>query len=144
MRVPGKLLSTLLAAFAVLPALADSAPQTVRVDYYHTGNADTETFSLHQVVVDKPAGMAGLPGRDAELLLQRSERADPAPELEQHAVDHTGNVQEAHPPPLEDKQAAQHHERDEEEVGYYHEVGCDPRRHGNRIPHPRGKTKAQA
>ena len=31
-------------------ALADTPP-TVRVDYYHTGNAENETYSLHQVVI---------------------------------------------------------------------------------------------
>ncbi|KAA3662427.1 MAG: peptidase M64, partial [Calditrichaeota bacterium] len=29
-----------------------SEPQTMRVDYYHTGNALTEIFSLHQVVIE--------------------------------------------------------------------------------------------
>jgi hypothetical protein len=31
---------------------AAEVPQTVRVDYYHSGNADSEMFSLHQVVIE--------------------------------------------------------------------------------------------
>jgi len=41
--------ATLLAATGL--AMADP-PLTVRVDYYHTGNAGTELFSLHQVVLE--------------------------------------------------------------------------------------------
>jgi hypothetical protein len=33
-------------------ALAEGATPTVRVDYYHSGNADEEMFSLHQVVLE--------------------------------------------------------------------------------------------
>jgi len=33
-------------------AAAQDAPATVRVDYYHGGNAGTEMFSLHQVVIE--------------------------------------------------------------------------------------------
>jgi hypothetical protein len=33
-------------------ALAEGATPTVRVDYYHSGNADQEMFSLHQVVLE--------------------------------------------------------------------------------------------
>ena len=28
------------------------APQTLRIDYYHTGNSETEIFSLDQVVLE--------------------------------------------------------------------------------------------
>ncbi len=47
-----KILSCLF--FIVLPAsiLAAEQPATVRVDYYHGGNADSEMFSLHQVVLE--------------------------------------------------------------------------------------------
>jgi hypothetical protein len=48
-------LIVLIALFLVtLPASAFAAEQsaTVRVDYYHSGNADFEMFSLHQVVVE--------------------------------------------------------------------------------------------
>ena len=31
---------------------ADEAPETMRVDFYHSGNIDTEMFSLDQVVVE--------------------------------------------------------------------------------------------
>jgi len=37
---------------------AIGAPQTMRVDYYHTGNAETEIFSLDQVVLE-PLPFAG-------------------------------------------------------------------------------------
>ena len=33
-------------------AAAQDTPATVRVDYYHGGNAGTEMFSLHQVVIE--------------------------------------------------------------------------------------------
>lgn len=36
----------------VVPAIADSPVPTLRVDYFHSGNADTEMFSLHQVVIE--------------------------------------------------------------------------------------------
>jgi hypothetical protein len=40
--------------FAVLPsiALAADAPATMRVDFFHSGNHDTEMFSLDQVVIE--------------------------------------------------------------------------------------------
>ena len=37
---------------------ADEAPATMRVDYYHTGNSETELFSLDQVVIE-PASWTG-------------------------------------------------------------------------------------
>ena len=42
----------LILASYVFSALAQSGPQTVRVDYYHSGNAESELFSLHQVVLE--------------------------------------------------------------------------------------------
>ncbi len=43
--------------FLILTAVSTSAPAagpspTVRVDYYHSGNAESEMFSLHQVVIE--------------------------------------------------------------------------------------------
>lgn len=48
------LLHSLLFLLLPLPAPAASqeAPATIRVDYYHSGNASTEMFSLHQVVLE--------------------------------------------------------------------------------------------
>jgi hypothetical protein len=43
-----KILTLLLLA----PAVAFAAPQTMRLDYYHTGNARTELFSVDRVVVE--------------------------------------------------------------------------------------------
>jgi hypothetical protein len=43
-------------------AQANDAPLTVRVDYYHGGNAETESFSLHQVVIE-PLPWPGNPGK---------------------------------------------------------------------------------
>ena len=37
--------------FAV-PCLAFAAPATMRLDYYHTGNATQEMFSLDRVVIE--------------------------------------------------------------------------------------------
>ena len=38
--------------FVATFALAADAPRTMRVDYYHTGNAKTEMFSLDRVVIE--------------------------------------------------------------------------------------------
>lgn len=59
-------LAALLTAFAALPVQAET-PATVRVDYYHTGTADTETFSLHQVVIE-PLPWPGHPGKAIDTL----------------------------------------------------------------------------
>ena len=48
----GILFALLSITIISFPALAEKPPPTVRVDYYHTGNADTESFSLHQVVIE--------------------------------------------------------------------------------------------
>ena len=52
MRPSGTMISIFLIAFLALSVQADSSPQTVRVDYYHTGNANVETLSLQQVVIE--------------------------------------------------------------------------------------------
>lgn len=62
-------LSAVLAVLALMacaaPALA--APPTVRVDYYHTGDAGSETFSLHQVVIE-PLPWPGHPEQPIDTL----------------------------------------------------------------------------
>ena len=45
-----------------IPAFARAAPRTMRVDYYHTGNASEERFSLDRVVVE-PLEWPGNPAR---------------------------------------------------------------------------------
>jgi len=45
-----------------MPAFARAAPATMRVDYYHTGNASEERFSLDRVVVE-PLEWPGNPAR---------------------------------------------------------------------------------
>ena len=45
---PGILLTLLFAGIAV----ADDVPATMRVDFFHSGNIDTEMFSLDQVVIE--------------------------------------------------------------------------------------------
>jgi hypothetical protein len=45
-----------------MPAFALAAPRTMRVDYYHTGNASEERFSLDRVVVE-PLEWPGNPAR---------------------------------------------------------------------------------
>lgn len=42
-------------------------PATVRVDYYHSGNADSEMFSLHQVVIE-PLPWPGNPGKPVDTI----------------------------------------------------------------------------
>jgi hypothetical protein len=53
-----------LLAFALLAAAgsADSAPRTLRVDYYHSGDASQEHFSLDRVVLE-PGAWPGNPAR---------------------------------------------------------------------------------
>jgi hypothetical protein len=49
------LLRTVFAfALCVMTALAASAPPTLRLDYYHTGDAESEAFSLDQMIVEGP------------------------------------------------------------------------------------------
>lgn len=60
------ILAVLLLTAACLPVFAD-APHTVRVDYYHTGNAENETFSLHQVVIE-PLPWPGNPDKPLDTL----------------------------------------------------------------------------
>src|SRR3954452_8428650 len=44
-------LLTLMALFTALPAAA-ATPRTMRLDYYHTGDATSEIFSLDEVVIE--------------------------------------------------------------------------------------------
>jgi len=52
--------STPLAAVAA--AAAEAAPPTLRVDYFHTGNAQEERFALDRVVLE-PLPWPGMPAR---------------------------------------------------------------------------------
>ena len=47
-----KSLSSFLLLSLSVSAFADAITPTVRVDYFHSGNADMEMFSLHQVVIE--------------------------------------------------------------------------------------------
>ena len=59
-----KTATTILLAAICTGAFA-KPPATVRVDYFHTGNADTETFSLHQVVIE-PLPWPGNPEKNID------------------------------------------------------------------------------
>src|SRR5467141_191197 len=48
--------------FSLHAAIAFAAPQTLRVDYYHTGSATEERFSLDRVVLE-PLPWPGNPAR---------------------------------------------------------------------------------
>src|SRR5881409_2495489 len=48
--------------FSLHAAIAFAAPQTLRVDYYHTGNAKEERFSLDRVVLE-PLPWPGNPAK---------------------------------------------------------------------------------
>jgi hypothetical protein len=50
---------------AISTASLAGTPATVRVDYYHTGNADSETFSLHRVVIE-PLPWPGHPEKNLD------------------------------------------------------------------------------
>ena len=52
----------LLIVLLLVPAAAVAAPKTMRVDYYHTGNASEERFSLDRIVVE-PLAWPGNPAR---------------------------------------------------------------------------------
>src|ERR1700741_3780141 len=47
-----KILMTVSVFLFVLVTSAVAAPRTMRLDYYHTGNARQETFSLDRVVIE--------------------------------------------------------------------------------------------
>jgi hypothetical protein len=47
-----RLASLLSIALLALPGIALCAPHTMRLDYFHTGNANTELFSVDRVVVE--------------------------------------------------------------------------------------------
>jgi len=55
-------LGLVLAMACLAPAGAAAAPNTMRLDYYHTGNATEERFSLDRVVVE-PLPWPGNPAR---------------------------------------------------------------------------------
>ena len=52
----------LFVSMLVVPAAAIAAPKTMRVDFYHTGNATEERFSLDRVVTE-PLAWPGNPAR---------------------------------------------------------------------------------
>src|SRR5437762_12441867 len=51
-RVDSARIMLVLIVLVLLPGPAAAAPATLRVDYYHTGNAVEERFSLDRVVVE--------------------------------------------------------------------------------------------
>ncbi|MBF5046621.1 peptidase M64 [Aggregicoccus sp. 17bor-14] len=65
MHLPLLLLAALAAAPAASPAAPASAPKTFRVDYFHTGNATEEHFSLDRLVVE-PLPWPGHPERTVD------------------------------------------------------------------------------
>lgn len=60
--IPFKIISALFVLVLAFPAQAGQTPPTVRVDYYHSGNAESESFSLHQVVIE-PLPWPGNPAK---------------------------------------------------------------------------------
>ena len=54
---------------AVLTAATVHAAQTMRVDFYHTGNAKEERFSVDRVVVEPLPWPGRTPGAGAELVV---------------------------------------------------------------------------
>ncbi len=52
MKISRLLLVLLLFVPALLAAAHAAQPATMRLDYYHTGNATTETFSFDRVVIE--------------------------------------------------------------------------------------------
>ena len=64
-RLPGA--ASLFSLLLMLAAPANAATPTLRVDYYHTGDANSETFSLHQVVIE-PLPWPGHPDKSIDTL----------------------------------------------------------------------------
>jgi len=60
---------TLAILLAVSISTANGTPRTLRVDYFHTGNVDTELFSLDQVVLE-PLTFPGNLQQPIDLLLR--------------------------------------------------------------------------
>src|SRR5512146_1195610 len=77
------------------------------------------------VMLDEPAGVACLPGAGAQRVLQRGERADPAPELDQCAPRERRHVQHGPPAAVQQQQRARDDEEHEREVRERHQVGED-------------------
>ena len=59
------MIPTLLAFALLATPVSDTAPRTLRVDYYHSGDASQEHFSLDRVVVE-PLPWPGNPGRPVD------------------------------------------------------------------------------
>ena len=61
MKIPRLLFALLLLVLALFVSAHAAQPATMRLDYYHTGNATTETFSFERVVIEPlpwPGNMA--------------------------------------------------------------------------------------
>ncbi len=61
----GFMLGTVLLAAATVSGASPTAPRTLRVDYFHTGNAAEEVFSLDRVVLE-PLPWPGNPRRSVD------------------------------------------------------------------------------
>ncbi|MCA1611643.1 MAG: IgA Peptidase M64 [Acidobacteria bacterium] len=57
-----RILMAVAAISSLVPAISAAVPRTMRVDYYHTGNATEERFSLDRVILE-PLEWAGNPSR---------------------------------------------------------------------------------
>lgn len=62
-----RLALTIILAFSINSA--NAAPRTLRIDFFHTGNADTELFSIDQVVLE-PLPFSGNLQQPVDLLLR--------------------------------------------------------------------------
>jgi hypothetical protein len=65
MRIRPVLFVALMPLVAATPALAAAPPQTLRLDYFHTGSASEEIFSLDRLVVE-PLPWPGNPDRPVD------------------------------------------------------------------------------
>ena len=57
-----KVFSSLLFIYAAVAATVSAAPRTMRLDYYHSGNASEERFALDRIVIE-PLEWPGNPAR---------------------------------------------------------------------------------
>jgi len=88
----------------------------------------------HHVAVDELTPVTLLTAHDAELVLQRRERADPAGELDEYRPAEGRQVQPGEVPPPEDEKAAQDGEQDESAMDYNHQISRETIHHGYLLP----------
>jgi hypothetical protein len=79
---------------------------------------------LDQIVIDEAPAVARFSSTAAQIILQQRQRADKAGELDQRAVDHSGEVNPHKSWPSPAQKSASHNETDEQQMDDHHNVGA--------------------